>query len=223
MGLYHQELNHITDISTGSLSLEDCVKQVLFVALLMCASVAGVASKAAAQERKGLFGSVGIGAGSTEAEITPIDFWVDREWARVTEASLGWRFNRHFAAGLEVKALSGDLVETPTISVTLANVSGAIWIYPTNSNFFIKGGAGPAYLKTEVRVPGLGGVSGTINGLGFTAGAGYDIRLGRLVSLTPAVGLTFARPEGDSTVLSTPFLTGWKQNTLDFTVSIKFN
>jgi hypothetical protein len=199
------------------------VKHALLVALVTCASVVAVPSEAAAQERKGLFGSVGIGLGATEAEIEPVDFWVDREIGRVTEASVGWRFNRHFALGMEVKTLSGDLVETPQISLTLANVSGAIWIYPGGSNFFIKGGLGPAYLDMDVRVPGVGAVSGDISGFGYTAGAGYDIRLGRIVSLTPAVGLTLARPEEDSAVLSTPLLRKWTQNTLDFTVSIKFN
>ena len=197
------------------------MKHVLLLALLTCVSVVAASSEAAAQERKGLFGSIGIGAGATEADTAPFDLWVDREWARVTEVSVGWAFNKHVLAGLEVKTLSGDIVETPRVSLSLANVSGTLWIYPTESNFFIKGGAGPAYLDADVRVQGIG-VSTTVSGFGVTAGAGYDIHLGGIVSLTPAVGITFARP-GELAILNNPFISEWKQNTLDFTVSIKFN
>jgi hypothetical protein len=57
-------------------------------------------------------------------------------------------------------------------------------------------------------------------GLGLVAGAGYDIPVGRRVSITPAVDFSYGRP-GASSILGTP-LADFRQNVIDFTIGITF-
>ena len=63
-------------------------------------------------------------------------------------------------------------------------------------------------------------VSGT--GVGAIVGSGYDIYLGRNLSLTTAVDFRFSRI-GSVTLDGQSGFRGWKHNVIDFTVGIKFN
>src|SRR5258705_13980183 len=49
-------------------------------------------------------------------------------------------------------------------------------------------------------------------GWGFTAGAGYDIRVGRDVSLTPVVNYVYGAVGDVNESGAGRFATGWKQN-----------
>ncbi len=61
-------------------------------------------------------------------------------------------------------------------------------------------------------------------GWGFTAGVGYDIRVGRNVSLTPVANFVYGGV-GDLNVSGggAPFATGWKQNVVDFGLGVTFH
>ena len=59
-------------------------------------------------------------------------------------------------------------------------------------------------------------------GLGLLAGAGYDLRVGRNISITPAVDVWYGQP-GDLTFGSETLARNWKHNVVDFTVGITFH
>jgi hypothetical protein len=124
--------------------------------------------------------------------------------------------------GVQVKAWPATLTDRPAGSLNITNVSGTLTYYPrSSSNFFVEGGAGGSFLKVtaddaDPSPPELG------MGFGLTARAGYEIHLGRGISLTPAVGFWYGRP-GDLRIAGETFLKNWRHNVIDFTLAIKFN
>jgi hypothetical protein len=58
-------------------------------------------------------------------------------------------------------------------------------------------------------------------GWGVLAGLGYDLRVGRNVSLTPSVNFYYGQP-GDL-VFDGEELLGWKQNVVSFELGITFH
>jgi hypothetical protein len=69
----------------------------------------------------------------------------------------------------------------------LYDVLGALTFYPArDSGFFLKAGLGGAFIDTEFRSGNTTVRSEYGPGLGWMAGTGYDVRVGRNVSITPA-------------------------------------
>lgn len=62
--------------------------------------------------------------------------------------------------------------------LTMANISGAVYWHPRTTNgMFVKAGAGYSALDN--------GFGGGTSGFGVLGGVGYDVRVGRNLSLTP--------------------------------------
>jgi len=101
----------------------------------------------------------------------------------------------------------------------MGNVPGSSYYYPfPAAGLFPPGGLGfSSYnVNTSPSVDGTGWV--------FTAGLGYDIRVGRNVSLTPVANFVYGGV-GDLSVSGggPPFATGWKQNVVDFGLGVTFH
>ena len=182
-------------------------------------------STAAAQERKGFWGSFGLGQGSigvSAQTFAGTPFQEDRDAGFVGEIGLGWALNQQLLVGLELKAMFATLPgDVATLDVS--NVSAALTYYPRPaSNFFVRGGVGGSFLDLTFDAPEPNLAVEAGKGIGFSAGAGYDVYLGRGFSLTPAVGFWYGRP-GDLGVAGQTLLKNWKHNVFDVTLSIKFN
>ncbi len=65
-------------------------------------------------------------------------------------------------------------------------------------------------------------VSASQTGWGLLAGIGYDIRVGRNISLTPCVNYTYGKP-GDLVFEGEETLPNWKQNVVSFELGITFH
>ena len=97
---------------------------------------------------------------------------------------------------------------------TLGNVTASVFYYPAPaSGFFLTGGLG--FSDYNLNPSGFATTSST--GWGFTAGAGYDIRVGRMISLTPVADFTYGGG------LSPGGATGWKQTVIDFGLGVTFH
>ena len=101
---------------------------------------------------------------------------------------------------------------------TMTNVTASVYLYPeTKSGFFVTGGLGFSnyYVNSDPSFDGTG--------WGFTAGAGYDIRVGRDVSLTPVVNFVYGGvgDVGESGVGTVA--TGWRQRAIDFGLGVTFH
>jgi hypothetical protein len=99
----------------------------------------------------------------------------------------------------------------------LGNVSAAVYYYPAvSSGFFLKGGVGFSTFRET------NGVTDEGTGVGFLAGLGYDVRVGRNVSLTPVANFYWGAV-GDIKENSAAVITGWKQHVFDVGLGITFH
>ena len=104
---------------------------------------------------------------------------------------------------------------------TLYNVSATVTLYPSaTAGLFVKGGAGVAYVDTDVLRRDRRITIDLGSGPGVLLGAGYDVRVGR-VSLTPAVNYWFG-DIGDLRAGRDTIASSWRQHVVDVTLGVTF-
>ena len=142
------------------------------------------------QTREGFFIGFGFGYGTFGCEGCN-----DRESSVAGHLKLGGTLSPTLLVGAES---SGWSKEEAGVRLTHANLSAIVQFYPSVANgFFLKGGLGFSRLEVS---GSSGGVSGSVSdeGLGLTAGLGYDIRLGTNFSLSPYLSFAWGDFEGGS-------------------------
>jgi hypothetical protein len=142
------------------------------------------------QTREGFFIGFGFGYASFSCEGCG-----DREDGVGGHLKLGGTLSPSVLIGAESSAWTKDEGGS---RITHGNLSAIIQFYPMpESGFFLKGGAG--FSRLEVSASG-GGFSATASdeGFGFTAGAGYDVRVGDNFSLSPYGSYQWGDFEGGS-------------------------
>jgi hypothetical protein len=166
------------------------------------------------QTREGFWISFGGGYGSADADCDGCGGG-DRQGDFTGIFKIGGTLNPRFLIGSETNVWVRQ--ESGT-SLYLGTLTAAAYFYPMEtSGFFLKGGAGFAFATSEVDNETLDGA-----GWGLMAGAGYDLRIGRNLSLTPSASYYFGKP-GNLKLNGTTVLTGWKQNVFDVTLSLTFH
>jgi len=169
------------------------------------------------QDRQGFWIGFGGGYGSANASCDECEGG-DREGSYSGHFKLGGTLNPRVLLGVEG---NGWMKEQDDVTLTLGSFTGTVTFYPQASGgFFLKGGVGLSYVDTDFQA---GSLSVTISktGWGVLAGAGYDIRVGRNISITPCVNYHYGAPgdlsfEGDT-------LTNWTQNVVSFEIGITFH
>jgi hypothetical protein len=101
---------------------------------------------------------------------------------------------------------------------TMANVTGSLYFYPrARSGLFFTGGLGLSAYHVNT-APAWDGT-----GWGVTLGAGYDIRVGRDVSLTPVANYLYGGV-GDVAVSGAGVVgTRWRQDVIDVGLGVTFH
>jgi hypothetical protein len=170
------------------------------------------------QARQGFW--IGFGAGYGSASVGCDDCETeDREGSITGYFKLGGTLSDRVLLGVESNAWvkneeGGDL--------TLANVSGVVYFYPQpSSGFFLKAGVGLSYLDISVREDSFSS-SLDKTGFGFLAGAGYDLRVGRNISITPSVNYYYGKP-GDVAFQGEVLLGSFHHNVFDFVIGVTFH
>ena len=187
----------------------------------LCPLVAGVgqASAERPQERQGFWLGIGGGYGSADASCDECDGG-DRQGSGAGYVKLGWTLNDRVLLGGEFNLWTK---EQDVVTVNFYNASGTLTFYPQGaSGFFLKGGVGASFVDTEVVDGGTRITADLGSGLGLVAGVGYDLRVARIISITPAVNFLYGQP-GDLVVAGETLARNWKQNVVDFTVGITFH
>ena len=190
------------------------------LSVVVCLAFASVVSAAShPQERHGFWIGFGFGVGS--ANVTCDDCGSSsRETAAAGYLKLGGTLNDHLLLGGEVNVWSK---KQEGVTLTLSSGAVTLTLYPQPaSGLFIKGGLGLSLVDTSFRE---GSSTVTIDpayGLGLMVGAGYDVRVGKNISITPAVNFWYGKP-GNVPHTGVPFYTNWKQNVVDFTVGVTFH
>lgn len=192
--------------------------------LLAVAFVTNFPKAGYGQERQGFWIGVGGGYGSADASC---DECGDdgRESSGAAYIKAGWTLNPRVLLGSEFNIWSKEVRDIePNVDATLNiyHASATVTFYPqTSSGFFIKGGLGASFLDTEFKLRRTSIAVDFGTGFGLITGAGYDIPLGRRVSLTPAVNFWFGQL-GHLEVEGETFVSDWKQNVIDITVGLTF-
>jgi hypothetical protein len=191
---------------------------------LFLAAILGSASPATAghpQERRGFWIGFGVGYGSADATCDGCegDGGSNREGSVTGFVKLGGTLSQRVLLGVEtnlwVKSEAG-------LTLTLSSFTGTVSFYPhASSGFFVKGGVGLSHVNTE-----FNDASSTVSlgktGWGVLAGLGYDLRVGRNVSLTPCFNYFYGRP-GDLSWGGDTLAGRWRQNVIDFALGITFH
>jgi hypothetical protein len=139
--------------------------------------LAGSASAQQAQTRQGFWVGGGMGYGSLGLGCTGcVD--VGRTGGLSGYAKLGGTLRPNILLGVE---MNGWTKSEGGATITMGNFSGAAYWYPmATQGLFIKGGAGYSVLAVDD-----GFSNANDSGFGLLGGVGYDIRVGRNLSITP--------------------------------------
>lgn len=184
---------------------------VTVLAVLSCA--AAVAQAQYPQRRDGFWIGFGVGYGSANVSC---DNCVSgsRTGGPTLFLKLGGTPSRNLLIGASLNVWAHP---TDSLTETMGNITASLFYYPmTKSGFFLSGGLGfSAYnLDSSPEVNG--------SGWGLTAGVGYDVRVGRNISLTPVVNYTYGAL-GDFDVPGIGTARGWKQNVIDVGLGVTFH
>jgi hypothetical protein len=172
------------------------------------------------QERKGFWIGFGAGYGSASASADCDGCGGDREGSVTGFLKLGGTLNPHVLLGVETNVWVKD--EGDNTTLTLGAFTGTVTLYPqAEGGFFLKAGVGASYVSSEFRE---GSLSASIDKTGWAVlvGAGYDLRVGRNISLTPCINYHYGKP-GDIDFEGETVFPGWKQNVVSFELGITFH
>jgi hypothetical protein len=194
---------------------------VRIVAIGSVLSCVGVASAWAGhpQERKGFWIALGFGYGWANASCSLCE-GADGDGASTGLLRMGWALNQKVLLGGEFDFWWKDRdVDTlflydPVLTVTF---------YPREtSGLFVRGGIGGAGADTGARIGNTTVTTELGSGLGLLAGAGYDIRVGRKISITPALTYWTGRSM-DLRFEGTTATEKWHHGVVDITVAVTFH
>ena len=185
----------------------------------LCAAAPGVA-----QNREGFW--MGVGGGWGSAGVTA-DQSVDegRENSGVGYLRGGWALTNRLLLGgdLAVWTKTAAIERDTMMDLNIYHFSGTLTYYPSTSGFFVKGGAGGAFMDAAVKVPGATTNLDLGKGFNVVVGAGFDIPIATHLAVTPAIDY-WRGMLGDVKVAGFPgpVLSGWSHNVVAATVGITF-
>lgn len=186
------------------------------IGLLAALSCAAAAAQAQYPQRRDGFW-IGFGLGYGSANITCDNCGGGPRTGGITGfVKLGGTPSRNVLIGGAINAWAHS--DGTGNTETMSNVTASVYLYPeARSGFFVTGGLGFSnyYVNSSPSFDGTG--------WGFTAGAGYDIRVGRDVSLTPVVNYVYGGVGDVNESGVGRFATGWKQNVVEFGLGVTFH
>ena len=129
--------------------------------------------------RKGFW--IGVGGGFGSLGLSCNGCASDRESAVTAYLKLGGTLSDHWRLGFENDSW---LKSSNGATVVAGNASVAAYFYPTDSRFFLRGGAGFAFYQEK-------NATNAALGPGLVLGAGYDLKVGGSFSLTPVANVNW--------------------------------
>lgn len=165
---------------------------------------ASVASAQRPQTREGFWIGFGFGWGSYGISCSGCS-GLGREGSYTGHLKMGGTVNPHLLLGGEVIAWSKS---EGGATITAGNTSFAAYYYPQPaSGLFLSAGVGFSRIEGS-----SGGSSSGQTGPGFTVGAGYDLRVGTNLSITPVANWVYGHPES-----------GFSHNFFQFGLGVTFH
>lgn len=189
------------------------------LATLACLGAAGLSAQRP-QTREGFWIGFGFGGGSAGLSCNVVCDSLSRETGFSGYLKMGGTLSPKLLLGGES---TGWTKSEQGTTAQLGILSASVYFYPSPATgFFVKGGPGFSVYTAD---DGTTKESGT--GFGFILGAGYDLRVGGNISITPVVNfswgsigeveLTGTGPTGTTSGY------GLKENVFDFQLGITFH
>jgi hypothetical protein len=169
------------------------------------------------QTREGFWIGLGLGYGSASLSSSGTSFADSAKGGSATGYfKLGGTLNPNVLLGAE---FNGWAKSVSDLTEDAGNASVALYLYPAaKSGFFVKGGVGWAVFRLSES-----GRSTQTSGVGLLGGLGYDIRIGRMLSLTPT-GNVYWGSDGDLSPSGTGTgLPSVKHTVFDFGLGLTFH
>lgn len=139
------------------------------------------------RSRHGFWGSFGIGAGAEAVDLVNPDDglgYSDNLTKPTVQLRLGGTVNPHLRLGGELSSWVNSYYDSGSVTESVSGLFGIAQFYPgRRAGFYLKGGLGLGRSALDYS----GGP--TISDYGWAAvlGAGYDIRVGRHLAITPTL------------------------------------
>lgn len=165
--------------------------RLMVITALLLACTWSTAEAQHPQTRDGFWIGLGMGYGSMGLSCDVCD-GIEREGGLSGYFKIGGALAPNLLLGAET---NGWTKSEGGATVTQGNASAALYWYPAvASGFFMKGGLGWSVLSLD---SDFGDDSDS--GFGLVGGVGYDVRLGRNVSITPVLNYVRGSFDGGST------------------------
>ena len=164
----------------------------LLLALALYPPAAAVAQRP--QTRQGFWISGGPAFGSLDLACSGCE--TERESGLTLLLAMGGTAGAGLLLGAEFEGWGKEI---EGVDLTVGHLSGVVYWYPRPaSGLFVKGGVGLAVYSVDAGPLG----DEEESGLGLHGGLGYDLRVGRNLSLTPSAGVFWGNFDGgDANVL----------------------
>jgi len=189
------------------------VMRVSAVTAALVVLTAGAASAQRPQTRQGFWIAFGLGYGSAKLSCGGCDAGSDG--GATGHIRLGGTLNQRLLLGGDV---TGWAKEESGVTATVGAVSFVAQYYPMPaSGLFVKGGVGYSgivFVATGQEVTGTG--------FGLSAGAGYDVRVGRNISITPLVDFLYGGSR-ELQLNGTTLLDGVSSTLISFGLGVTFH
>ena len=186
----------------------------IIVALLVFCSSEALAQHP--QVRTGFWIGFGFGYGSAAVSCDGCAN-ADRQAAATGFLKMGGTLNDRILLGGEINVWTKA---SGAVETTVGNTSFAVYFYPKPAaGWFVRGGVGHALAVVD---NAIGGGNAQATGFGFVVGGGYDIRVGRNISITPVLNF-YLGADGDLEDHGTTVETGMKHNVLEFGLGLTFH
>ena len=189
---------------------------IAFVAAFSCAAPAARAQYSS-HRREGFWLGFGLGYGSSNVTCDQCGSGPRTEGV-TGFLKLGGTPNRNLRVGV---AVNGWWHDDGVVTESMANVTTSVYVYPAAGGLFLTGGLGFSNYHWSDTYDNYAPFDGI--GWGFTGGVGYDIPLGRAVSLTPVVTYMYGGVGNVNEVGVGTARTQWKQNVVDFALGVTFH
>lgn len=192
--------------------------------VLVFAGVAVVTAQGKPQTRQGFWIGFGIGGANGSADCDDCAGTLESATGGSGYLKLGGRLGNQWLLGAEINSWVGSIDDSGNnipIDVTLGYVTATAYFYPAPANgFFLKGGLGYSTMNGSYQ---QGGPDVTSSGAALVLGAGYDIRAGKMLSISPA--LTYAMSGKSDAEISQGFgnVTGFHTSIIALQVGVTFH
>ncbi len=141
-------------------------------------------------DRHGFWASFGLGAGTESSRLEPKTTYTDGLTKPSFSLRMGGTVNPNLRLGVELAGWADRHYDAEFQENVTSYLGGLMLIgqfYPVRtSGLFLKGGVGLTRSGEAIEGPSSGLHE---DGFGWTAGAGYEIRLGRSLFITPSLDL----------------------------------